>query len=71
MQSFKVINTINESVKVEIEGFGTIGQIQIAEQLYKQGLIDWRCRMESQRVRLSDELIDIAINKLNLYPREF
>ncbi len=71
MQNFKVINPIGSNVKIEIEGYGTVAQIELAQKLFNEGLINWKCRMESTRVRLSDDLINTAINKLNFYPKEF
>ncbi len=71
MQNFKVITAPNTNVKIEIEGVGTIMQIELADKLYDANVIDWKCRCKCTTIRLTDNLIDIAINKLNLYPRWF
>jgi hypothetical protein len=71
MQNFKVITNPNQNPKVEIEGVGTVRQIEIAEKLFSAGIIDWKCRNKSQRIALTDNIINIAINELNLFPRQF
>lgn len=69
-QNFKVITAINENVKVQIEGVGTVRQIEIADKLYAAGVINWKCRMASTRIALTNNLINTAINVLNFYPKE-
>jgi hypothetical protein len=71
MQNFKVITEINSNPKIEIEGVGTIMQITLADKLFKANIITWKVRCLSNTIRLTDDLIDIAINKLNLYPKQF
>lgn len=71
MQNFKVIAAPNQTVKVEIEGVGTVRQIDIADKLFYAGVIDWKSRIKSTTIALTNDIIDIAINKLNLYPKQF
>jgi len=71
MQQFKVIVEINQPVLIEVEGVGRIHQIELAQQLFNRGIIDYKCKKVSGRIRLTDNLINIAINELNLYPRWF
>jgi DNA-binding protein YbaB len=71
MQNFKVITAPNQTVKVEIEGVGTVRQVEIADKLFSAGVIDWKSRMKSTTIALTNSIIDIAINKLNLYPKHF
>jgi hypothetical protein len=71
MQNFKVITAPNQNVKIQIEGVGTVAQIEVANKLYKAGVIDWKCRCKSSTISLTSNLIDLAINKLNLYPAQF
>lgn len=70
-QAFKVITRINQNVKVEIEGVGTVAQIEIAQKLYNASAISWKSVCSAATVRLSDTLINKAINELGMYPREF
>jgi|LakMenE18May11ns_1017448.scaffolds.fasta_scaffold8723097_2 hypothetical protein len=71
MQKFKTINKRNESVKIEIEGVGTVRQIELAEKLYFLGKISYKCKEKSQRIALTNAILNMAINELNLYPKEF
>lgn len=71
MQNFKVITAPNQTVKVEIEGVGTVHQIEIADKLYAAGVIDWKSRMKSTTIALTNNIIDIAINKFNFYPKHY
>jgi hypothetical protein len=71
MQTVKIIASINDAPKVEIEGYGTTNQINVADKLYELGIIDWKTRMQSNRIALSEQLVSDAINTYNLYPRQF
>ena len=71
MQNFKVIIAPNQNVKVQIEGVGTVSQIEIAHKLFTAGVIDWKCRVKSTTISLTNNLIDMAINQLGFYPKEF
>lgn len=70
-QSFKVVQVHNQPTLVEIERYGTVNQIEIQDRLYKHGVISWKARCASSAIRLSDQLLDKAINQLNLYPPQF
>lgn len=71
MQNFKVITAPKQNVNVEIEGVGTVRQIEIADKLFAAGIIDWKSRNKSTTIAFTNSIIDIAINKLNLYPKHF
>lgn len=71
MQNVTVISQIGKPPLVEIEGVGTVRQIEVAERLFKAGVIDWKTRMNSGKIALCETLLSVAINKFNLYPRQF
>lgn len=71
MQQVKIITGINQAPKVEIEGVGTVRQIEVAEKLFSAGIIDWKTRIKSGKIALCEVLVSAAINKFNLYPRQF
>lgn len=71
MQQVNVISQIGKAVVVEIEGVGTVRQIEVAEKLFKHGVIDWKTRMESGKIALCGVLVQAAVNKFNLYPKQF
>jgi hypothetical protein len=71
MQNVSVITVIGRPPVVEIEGVGTVRQIEVAEKLYTHGVIDWSTRMKSGKIALCSILVQAAVNKFNLYPKQF
>ena len=71
MQQIKNIIKIGSSVKIEIEGYGTITQIDLNQKLYQNGLITWERRNKSQGICFSESWLTEVISQYNLYPRQF
>ena len=71
MQDFKIIQFPNKPAKVQIEGVGEIAQIEMRYKLYNLRKIDYKVLIMAQCISLSERLINMAINELGLYPREF
>lgn len=71
MQQVNVISKIGKSPMVEIEGVGTVRQIEVAEKLFQHGVIDWTTRIQSGKIALCGILVQAAVNKFNLYPKQF
>jgi hypothetical protein len=68
IQKFKSIQKPNSSAVVEIEGYGIAEQTIVAEKLFYAGAISHKCRISIGVCALSNDLLNKAINELNLFP---
>jgi hypothetical protein len=67
-QQFKSIQKPNTGAVVEIQGYGIAQQNIVAEKLFFAGVISHKCRISIGVCALSDRLLNIAINELDLFP---
>ena len=63
---------INKAPIIIIDNYGTMPQINFADILFHNGIIDFKERNKSQRIRFSDEYATKLLNdNIHLFPCEF
>jgi hypothetical protein len=63
---------INKAPTITIDNYGTMPQINFADKLFHNGIIDLKARNKAMRIRFSNEYATKLLNdNLHLFPCEF